>query len=576
MPSGCDGWTTGALSRGRRWHATDGSGMIYISDVDNGAAGRFPNLSGVVITGDGTRFYFNAGGGCYLIKDRNGNQINISGEEIVDPLGRKTRIDQEVPDPENPSETLAVLVTMTGYGGVPRYYKVRSGIMNEHYRSDINPALPVITGSYDPMSWGYHSWWPSSATRLFQFSYGLFVQQIDDRPIISELILPDDRSMRFKYNEFGEVAEMQMPSGGKVWYDYAHRGSLPSGNSPVWETTGSFHTTVREVDRAVVQRRTFPDGSTLEGTWNYSYGSSAATVTGSAPDGTVLLDQRHLFLPALRYTDSPSGHDGTHYSLWSTGVEWKTETRNAAGALLAATEQDWTQRAPVSWAFYGNEQPANDNRVNEARRILDDGSTAKVRTVYQPNVRYNNPVEVQEFDFDQTLKRRTTTTYADSNNLINGLDYTADSIHLLQLPLVTTVYDGTGNQKAQTVNEYDNYANDINHAPLQGYGTVTQHDINFGASYMTRGNVTRAGRWLNLTNSFIYSYPRYDELGNVVSAKDANGNVSSISFADDFGNGSNPGAGVVGSFGPTYALPTLNHKSSAYARSAGPHRAQPV
>jgi len=200
---------------------------------------------------------------------------------------------------------------------------------------------------------------------------------------------------------------------------------------------------------------------------------------------------------------------------------------------------------------------ANDNRVNESRKILDDGSTTKVDTSYQANVRYNNPAEVQEFDFDQSLKRRSTTIYADSVSLVNGLDYTADSIHLLHLPLTATVYDGSGNQKAQTVNEYDNYADDTNHAPLQDYGSVVQHDSNYGASYTRRGNLTRNGRWLNLTDSFIYSYPRYDELGNVVSARDAKGNVASISFADDFGDGQNPEVGASGAFGATYALPTL-------------------
>ena len=144
-----------------------------------------------------------------------------------------------------------------------------------------------------------------------------------------------------------------------------------------------------------------------------------------------------------------------------------------------------------------------------------------------------------------------------SDNLINGFNYTADSIRLLHLPLTTTVYDGNGNKVAQTVNEYDNYTNDLNHAPLQDYASVTQHDMNYGATYTTRGNLTRAGQWVNLTDSFIYNYPRYDKLGNVVSAKDANGNVTSISFADDFGTGLIPGGGVGGSFGQTYALPTL-------------------
>jgi YD repeat-containing protein len=45
-------------------------------------------------------------------------------------------------------------------------------------------------------------------------------------------------------------------------------------------------------------------------------------------------------------------------------------------------------------------------------------------------------------------------------------------------------------------------------------------------------------------------------LGNAVSAKDGKGNVSQISYTDNFGVGANPAFGSAGSFGPTYALPT--------------------
>lgn len=554
LPSDCGGYTSG-FSRGRRWHATDGSGTIYVTDVDNGASGRFPDLTGVVITGDGTRFYLNAGGGCYLIVDRNGNKISVTENGIVDSLGRTTTIRSNVPDPDNPSENLAVLVTVTGYGSQPRYYKVKSGIMNEHYRSDINPSLPVITGSYDPMSYGYSSWWPATATKLFTLSYGLFAQQIDERPVIYEVVLPDQRSLRFNYNAYGEVAEVQMPTGGKVWYDYASR-SLPSGNSPIWETTGDYHTSVQQVDRAVIRRRTFPDGNTLEGTWNYGYSDASAVVTASAPDGTLLLNQAHFFLPSGRYTDSPYGgsaHTGTYYSLWSTGTEWRNETRDANGVVLAAVEQDWTQRAPVSWPVYAQEQPANDNRVNQARRFLDDGSFARQDTFYD-NVNYpraNNVAEVWEYDYAQSLKRRTTTTY------VTGAYQNDDSIHLLSLPLAQSVLDQNGNQAAQTSYEYDVYSGDGNHAPLTDYGAVVGHDPNYNGGRTTRGNLTAIGLWLNTTNSMIYSYSRYDILGNVVGTKDARGNVTNVSFVDDFGDGSAPGAGAQGTFGATYALPTL-------------------
>jgi len=467
MPLSSDCSGTIAASRGTRWHATDGSGTIFINDVDNGVANF--NVTGTVITADGMRYHF-GGAGCDWIKDRNGNKITFdytNGVAITDQLGRITRIQQNVMDPQSPGVTLALLVTLPGYNGQIRYYKVKSGLMNQHYRSDINPTLPVITGDYDPLSYGY-GW--GSATRLFAHSYGMYTQQIDNRDVLSQVILPDGRSLNFNYNQYGEVAEVQLPTGGKIWYDYGTSGSFPVGNSPVWERAGDLHTQIL-IDRGLAQRRTFADGSTLDCTWNYGYGATSTQVTATSASGALLLDQRHFFLASGRYyyyPQSTSGTpDGTQNTLWSTGIEYGTNSRNAAGVVIAASEQDWTQRTPVLWSSYPQEQPANDNRINEERKILDSGSMAKVRTIYQSNVKYNNPAEVKEFDYDQTLKRRTVTTYPENGNLINGINYTADSIHLLSLPLVQTVYDGAGTQMAQSTNEYDVYSNDGNHAFLQ-------------------------------------------------------------------------------------------------------------
>jgi RHS repeat-associated protein len=555
--------TQQTTSRGTRWHATDGSGAIFINDVDNGV-GLFPtpNLTGTVIFADGTRFSTTTNG---AIVDRNGNQITGTFNGYTDQLGRNISIQYGVADPDNPSVTLAVLITLPGYQGASRYYKIKTGIMNQNYRSDINPTLPVISGDWDPEGWGYN--W-GTATRLFAKSYGLFAQRIDDREVLTELVLPDGRSLKFRYNEFGEVAEVQLPTGAKIQYDYLYRSALPSGNSPSWETgtngAGSgIVSDVKFVDRAVTTKRTYPDGVNLEGTFTFGYATQvvnsvtypATTVSVTSNTSALLTKQRHIFLPAGRYTEaysSQSTHDGTHYTLWSTGVEWRTESLDAADNVLAATEQDWTQRAPVSWSSYPQEQPAKDNRVNQTRRYLETGMMAKVETSYD---QYNNPTEVKEYDYDQTLKRRTVTSYLSTNN---GYNYqTDDSIHLLGLPETQTIYDGSGNQVARTVTEYDVYMSDGNHDVLTGYASVSQHDSNYGTAKTTRGNPTRIGVWLNTTGAYIYTYPRYDILGNVVSAKDALGNVSTISFADDFGNGSNPGTPTQNPSTPTYALPTL-------------------
>ena len=178
---------------------------------------------------------------------------------------------------------------------------------------------------------------------------------------------------------------------------------------------------------------------------------------------------------------------------------------------------------------------------------------AKIETFYD---QFNNPIEVKEYDYDQTLKRRTVTSYL---SIQNGFNYqTDDSIHLLSLPVTTTVYNAAGTQVAQTTNQYDLYTDDGNYGSLTAYGSVSQHDsTNYGVSKLTRGNVTRVGRWLNTSGSFIYIYPRFDVLGNVVSTKDANGKLITVSFADDFGSGQNPGTPTQNPATPTYALPTL-------------------
>src|SRR5262249_55332637 len=154
--------------------------------------------------------------------------------------------------------------------------------------------------------------------------------------------------------------------------------------------------------------------------------------SGSSSSGTLLLDQRHWFLNGQRYISLGDQNvvTGTGYSQWTVGIEWRTETLNSSGGIISAVEQDWTQRAAVAWPAGGNwpqEQPANDNRVNETRHYLDNGTFAKT-DIYYDNGNYpsaNNISEVDEYDFDQSLKRRTTINY------VTGSYQTDDSIHLL-------------------------------------------------------------------------------------------------------------------------------------------------
>jgi hypothetical protein len=253
---------------------------------------------------------------------------------------------------------------------------------------------------------------------------------------------------------------------------------------------------------------------------------------------------RHWFKDAKRDL-SFANHvtDGTGYNLWSTGLERRGEMRDANSTVLKATESDWSQRAPISW---GSFQMENDNRIVEERNYLDTGSFGKTATSYDA---YNNPTEIQEYDFDGLIKRKTSYSYKTDST------YLADAVHLLRLPLQQTIKNGQDVVFAQTFFEYDNYAQDGNHAALQGYASVSGHDTAYGAGKMERGNATTVLRWVS-GSQFTYEYSRFDILGNVVSIKDPRSNVTQYSFADDFGDGSNPGYGTAAS-PPTYALATL-------------------
>lgn len=597
-PSGC---LTQDSGRGRIWHATDGSGIVFINDTSDGVASGL--LAGKAITADGTQYHFtnpagsNIGGSAYLntmarcdwVQDRNGNKVLIdypNGSKVLytDQLGRITTVQWDDPfgtrlyDPDNAGVILAALVTLPAAGGGVHYYKIKTDVMHSHYRgtpNPISPVLPVYNGDSEFTLVG---------TALFTGSVDSGLDQTDSKAVLTQLILPDGRALTFSYNEYGEVAEVQLPTGGKVQYDYQSvlldvtTGSgLPSGNSLSIEAVATGGN-VRAVDRAVVARRTYPDGSSLEGQWSYTYKASSSNgiATGTTEvqcvSGTqTLLREKHYYLGAQRFLSSTSsGPDGTGYSLWSTGVERRTQITDSSGnTVITENQQDWSQRKTIQaegkWpppgaGSYGIEEIANDNRVSESRRYLDDGSYSKVVPSYDQtmadNNHINNPTQVDEYDLDHaTLKRETKTTY-DTDGHFAGTG--VNTVNILTLVADQSVYDGSDlvNAKAHTSYEYDNYANDTNHQPLATYtdfSSIPGHDSSFDPTKTERGNATKVTRTVDASTS-VTSYTRYDVLGNVVSIKDPKANVSMVSYLDDFGDGSNPGFNTGGH--STYSLPT--------------------
>lgn len=571
--------------RGRVWVTTDGSAATYVSDADNGAVNG--QLAGWVFLADGTRLRMEGPGGagvvvtagCTRIVDRNGNFVTIftdtttGSTTYTDELGRQTVIGSASPS--------VLTVTVKGYGGVPDHVisvstdrigaADASGVLS-NLRADFrNLPRPFTTGDYARNASGdIPHLIAGPHTDLFLGSESM--DNVDDHYAVTRLDLPDGHSLRFRYNQYGEVAEVVYPGGGVSQIEYqGFQTSVCEGAAPYTDT----------LDRRVSQRRLMTDGSTVDATWSYAHGTGSvggvSYPTGTlearaGAGGALLLSEVHYFL-ALKAeykqcrmtTSGDVTGDGTGYERWDNAKEFRVERQTGAGTEV--TVRQWEQRAPVAYlpepnAVYGQEQPSNDPRMVWEETTLENGKKKRVEYTYDD---FNNVTSEKDYDFGDTagstgaLLRQTFRTYATS---VNGYCYTnlsgtdgscggaipADAgttIHQRRLLLNQTVKDGAGNQDAYSEIEYDNYSSDGSRAPLAVNSGMVGYDgarfANFTASSQPRGNATRTAAWAG-GSSYLYAYARYDDAGNVVSTKDARQIESFVSYADQFADGVGRGA----------------------------------
>lgn len=597
--------------RGRVWHSTDGSFVTVV--LDEGQTMAPPGIvSGWVFLADGSRLRMEYGS-CTKIIDRNGNFVMLrdplTGAAVyTDQLGRQVSVSEVAS---------GVNVIVKGYGGASdRVVHIDTGVIGaevggvaDNLRADFRSLLRPFTagdhwktreqGDFEHTITGPH-------TDLFSQSeseqYGGV--RVDEARPVTRVQLLDGRSVRFRYNQYGEVAEVVYPGGGVSRIDYAGgSSSLCGGFAPFNDV----------LDRRVVKRRLLTDGANVDATWLYGGGSSSTSATieaheGDGAAGALLLWEKHYFLEsagAQYQLCSPTRMNGTGYAKWGNSREYKVERQTGTGTQVTA--KGWEQRAPVVWApdvglsynaydaQHGQEQPQNDPRVAWEETTLENGKKGRTEYTYDD---FNNVTLVKEYDLGGTdggtgaLLRQTARKYVGGGPTpayngycytnLNPLDSSCGSavasdpttvIYQRRLLLSEEVKDGADTREAYAEYEYDNYrdANWATAAPevnagMTGYDGARFAALGFDQTRQPRGNVTSLKAWSEGAGGgevYATSYSRYDNAGNVVATKTPSAMaspthvVSTVSYTDDFGDGTNPGANGAGPNGATYAFPTL-------------------
>jgi RHS repeat-associated protein len=574
--------------RGQVWRSIDGSNVIFVRDAGYpvghiGGVNEFP--TGWVFLSNGTRMRMEQGVGTKII-DRNGNFITFdrSTATYTDQLGRQTVVSGSG-------------VTVKGYLGVPdRSISLNFGIIGDfaNLRSDFHGLhRPFTTGdAFNDALDNFHDHMiPGDHTDLFLRSEGSIAYGTDHgfdvgtATAVTQLNLLDGRSLRFRYNQYGEVSEIVYPGGGVSRVDY---GGGVLGNC---EIPAPF-----SVNRVVTSRRTLKDNGSVDATWVYSPDSEwidgvyrpgvAVSAYQGEANGTLLVSERHLFR-ALNAEYRPCGlFNGTGNEKWDNAKEFRTEISTGTGTTV--TVRDWTQRTPMAWPtnsdyyiHHGQDQAQNDERVNWEETTLEDGKVKRVEYGYD---QFNNVTSIREFDFGTTgtpgtLLRQTFRTYLTAQNGYcysnlnpsdsscgNGLATDVSTIiYQPGLLLSETIRDSSNDPnppKARTDFEYDNYTTAANHAAIVSNSAMIQYDGSrfsaFSSGTQPRGNATKVTRWLS-GGADVVAFSQYDNAGQVIWSKDPNGNVSTVKYWDSFGAGDNPepvstGAGPAGA---TFALASV-------------------
>ena len=230
---------TNGSNRGSTFVSRDGSSSMVtttapVSDIgSSGLSCRIGNvpISGTLVTRDGVQYTF-VNGYASQITDRNGNTISYSnvasntGATITDPAGRKYQIT---------GGSQLTGISWTGFNGTPRAVAVKYDYLHNLFRkkSGVAEFSVETTGQL----WPQLTQCASSPAQCPAASTG----QTIDPQLISEIDLPDGSAYTFSYNSYGDVAQVTLPTGGAVQYDYVPNPGTP--NDLVHPTTPAdkFH-----------------------------------------------------------------------------------------------------------------------------------------------------------------------------------------------------------------------------------------------------------------------------------------------------------------------------------------------
>lgn len=517
------------LNRGNYFDSKDGSSITFISDSDivdpscaDVASGNSQYLtgypSGYLLFPNGTKYRVE-NGNVTLITDRNGNKTAIEYStisyrglgsqvtKITDSLGREIYISYS---------STATTITKKGTAGEDRVIQINYAnkpLRSDHSAQTLRQLFPSIT-------------WCATQN-------GCAITGVDNTYTevgVTSVDLPNGQSYEFSYDPYGEVARIDLPTGGAFEYDYIGQFGSYSSQGEIITNYVSSGLNDWAISRRVSKQRIYNTGNLLQTETTYTNDGSPGINIKTRNASSALLAHSRVQFQGAAIDSFGSGRTPVTYDPQFEGRPLVRDEYDLSGNILRTQEFTWEQTGSSS-------KPENE-RLDEKQLTLVDANLVASETYEYDS--YGNTTDVREYDYGSgqagSFLRRTHTDFVTSSN------YVSDSGPFIRrLPSQNWVSsDSAGSNKVSLIQfEYDDYSSNSTHAGLISRSSVTGHDsTNYGTGFAYRGNVTAVTTYSNAASQSgaVTVYSQYDILGNVVKAKDANGNVSTISYDDNFGS----------------------------------------
>ncbi len=473
-------------NRGTAFIADNGSGARFSASsavADPTYCNSFSSApSGTMTLSNGTVYTF-VSGAVTQIEDSNGNITTFSSNSVTDSLGRTYTVSAVSDNGDNYDQ-----ITYSGYGGAARTIKV-------HY----DTLYHTLVSGQSIQTYG--QLWPGIPGPPTSNGPSNLSSPFNPNDMVTEIDLPDGSKYTFLYDAYGDVAVINLPTGGQIQYSYSMStssvGSTPAvtymmAAAPTtrsqYSVSGGTQTlvsqmkfpTLGEIDRydgnnnllskethAIVNGGTLPTYATNYNSWQYNQ-SSANTYYDSAANGGGVLESQ-----AISYFQASNC------------------TVNCGTAQTVTT----TMGSSVKQASYAYDQ-------------------------------YGNVTDEYDYDWNNntpgSLLRHVNTSY------VTDSAYTGTP-NLISLPSEVKIYDGGGNLGSDTKYTYDS-------GSMANCAYVTGHDNSNYAGQGVRGNVASISQ-LASGSLWLTTSLGYDITGNLVSASDPKSNTTNYNFADNYSDG---------------------------------------